>query len=327
MKIRHFRTILCIFLLIASLLLCTGVFGTWIFANPVIERASGQWEIMLGKIDWTGSDVLPDDGTTGEKHAALIQKILDGTMVDANGNVTNLGINSSDSYLTNEIKDRSSGWIGRSTTLGSMDFWEKNDIANYFNTTTENISFVLYFPDGVDDTYYLYTTSVKLENNGNPTVEIGQNIYPIYETVLKKNSMGIFEATKTTLGYAKSAYYDNRITGGLLKYPSFDPSTFTAAEQGHTSSTAIWTYKGQTSTAYPKSATADIYLRVKPSAATSYTVTVSMGCKVTVLDKNLKPVTVTGGENGTASVTFNATANNTYYFRLSGAEAIGYEIT
>ena len=139
--------------------------------------------------------------------------------------------------------------------------------------------------------------------------------------------MGIFEATKTTLGYAKSAYYDNRITGGLLKYPSFDPSTFTAAEQGHTSSTAIWSYKGQTSTASPKSATADIYLRVKPSAATSYTVTVSMGCKVTVLDKNLKPVTVTGGENGTASVTFNATANNTYYFRLSGAEAIGYEIT
>ena len=109
MKIRHFRTMLCIFLLIASLLLCTGVFGTWIFANPVIERVSGQWEIMLGKIDWTGSDVLPDDGTTGEKHSALIQKILDGTMVDANGNVTNLGINSSDSYLTNEIKDRSSG--------------------------------------------------------------------------------------------------------------------------------------------------------------------------------------------------------------------------
>lgn len=327
LKIKHVTRMLCVFSLIVSILLCGGVFATWTFANPVIEKVSGQWEIMLGKIDWTGSDVLPDDGSTGEKHAALIQKILDGVMVDENGKVTNLGLNSSDSYISKEIKDRSGSWFAGSDTLGSMDFWEKNDINNYFNTNTENVSFILYFPNGVADTYYLYTTSVKLEDNGNPTVAIGQNIYPIYETVLKKNSMGIYEATKTTLGYAKSAYYDNRITGSLLKYPSFDPSTFTAAELGHTSSTAIWTYKGQDSTVYPKSATADIYLRVKPSADTSYTVTVSMGCKVTVLDQNLNPVAVTGGSQGSASVTFNATANRTYYFKISGAEAIGFELS
>lgn len=328
MKIRRVTTTCTVFILIASIFLCGGVFSTWVFANPTVSPVSGSWEIGLGKIDWTGSDVLPDDGSTGEKHAALIQKILDGVLVDENGNVTNLGINSSDSYLTKEIKDRSSSWFASSDTLGSMDFWEKNDINNYFNTSTENISFVLYFPDGVDGTYYLYTTSVKLDNDGSPTVEIGQNIYPIYETVFKKNSMGIYEATKTTQGYAKSAYYDNRITGSLLKYPSFDPSTFTAAEQGHTTSTAIWTYKGQTSTAYPSSANADVYYRVKPSSNTTYTITVSMGCKVTVLDQNLKQITnITGGLQDSASVTFNATANQTYYFKLSGAESIGFEIT
>ena len=327
MKLRRGYTCLCISLLVALIFTCTGVSATWILATPIVDPASETLELSMGTVDWTGSDILPDDGSTGDKHSTLIQKILNGTVTDSNGKVTNIGLNSDNSYISNEIKDRSTaGWFSSSDTLGSMDFWEANDINKYFNTATENVSFVLYFPDGVSDTYYLYTTSVQLETNDAPSVAIGNNIYPIYETILKKNDIGVFEAVKTTLGYAKSAYYDNRITGGLLRVPSFDPSTFTEGEQGHTTQTAIWTYKGQTSTAYPASATAPVYYRVKPSSQTSYTVTVSMGSRVYVLDQNLREVAVTSGAQGSATVTFTATANRTYYFRFEGAEAIGFEV-
>lgn len=328
MKIRHTFHYVCIVVLIAALLTCGGVSATWTFCNQTIAPASNEWGATLGAMDWTGSDILPDDGSTGEKHSALIQMMLNGTITDENGNVTNIGLNSDNSYITNEIKDRSNaGWFSSSDTLGSMDFWEASDINKYFNTSTENVSFVLYFPDGVSDTYYLYTTSVALEQNDSPTVAIGNQIYPIYETVLKKNDIGVFEAVKTTLGYAKSAYYDNRITGGLLRVPSFDPSTFTEGELGHTTGTAIWTYKGQSTTTYPTSATSPIYHRVKPSSATTYTVTTMMGARVYVLDQNLNEVTVTEGAQGSVTVTFSATANRTYYFKFEGAEAIAFEIT
>lgn len=327
MKIRRALNVACIFVLIATLLVCGGVNATWVFADATVESVSGEWTASLGVIDWTGSDVLPDDGSTGQKHAALIQAILNGTYTDANGNVTNIGLNSENSYISNEIESRSSSWLANSDTLGSMDFWEANDINKYFNTSTENISFVLYFPEGVDDTYYLYTTSVKLEQNGAPTIAIGNDIYPIYETVLQKNDMGIFEAVKTSVGYAKSAYYDNRITGSWLRYPSFDPDTYKEGELGHTTDTAIWTYRGQSTTTYPASDTAPIYHRITPSANTSYTITVTMGTRVYVLDQNLNQVDVTAGAQGSATVTFDARANRTYYFRFEGAEAIAFELT
>ncbi len=326
MKIKRIFNSFCVLTFIVALITCGGAAATWKYSNPTIESASGSWEITLGALDWTGSDILPDDGSVGQKHSALIQMILNGTITDNSGKVTNLGLNFNDSYLSKEIKDRSSSWFAGSDTLGSMDFWEASDINKYFNTSTENVTFVLYFPEGVDDTYYLYTTSVKLEINDSPSIAIGSDIYPIYETIIKKNDIGVYEAVQTTLGYAESDYYDNRITGGLLRVPSFDPSTFKAGELGHTQSTAIWTFKGDNATAYPASKTAPIYYRVRPSSQTTYTITASMGTRVYVLDQNSKQVAVSAGAQGSATVTFTASANKTYYIRFEGAEAIGYEI-
>jgi hypothetical protein len=322
-----------IIILLIIVLSIGGVFGVWTFANVGVDPVGGEWGVSLGKVDWTGSDILPDDGSTGEKHAVLIQTILSGTTVDENGNVVNLGLNSEDSYISNEIEDRAEGsWLARSTTLGSMDYWEASDIDKYFNTSTENITFVLYFPDGVDDTYYLYTTSMELEVDGVQTVPNEQYVYPIYETVLQKNSLGVHEAVSTTLGAAESAFYDNRITGAwLVKTPSFDPSTFRAGTRGSSTDTAIWTYKGQATTSYAASPNAPIYHMVRPSANTTYTITTMMGAKVTVLEEGrngkLTEVNVTAGAQGTATATFNATAGTTYYFKLEGADAIAFEVT
>ena len=214
-----------VFCFLAMLLCVPSVFAEWSYSNGDPDPAYSDVSIDLYVYPWDGSDELPDDNESGTNHSKLIDTIMNGTY-DGQG----IGLNHPDSYLNNEIYDRSNSflWFG-SDTLGSMDFWESSDINKYFNTRTENISFVLYFPDGVDDTYYLYTLDVTLANSdGSPVTPIGQNISPVYRTVLQKNSEGVWEAISTETGYAKSAYYDNRITGSYLRYPSIDPDSWQA---------------------------------------------------------------------------------------------------
>ncbi len=218
-----------ILLILALSLTIGGTLATWDYANG--EATHSFTHLSLNIFPWEGSDVLPDDNQLGENHRMLIENILNGKKTNSNGSVTELGLNSPDSYINNEIEDRSNaGWFSSSDTLGSMDFWESSDINNYFNTNTANVSFILYFPDGVSDTYYLYTTSEELGDTGNPVTPIGKPIYPIYQTVLQKNSEGHYEAVSTKVGYANSAWYDNRITGSWLQYPSFDPETWREGE-------------------------------------------------------------------------------------------------
>ncbi len=219
-------------LLLLCLVLClsvSGAFAAWTFSESSCDEVEtlSRFKFMA----WSGAEVLPDEDDTGDNHRKLIEAILNGKITNSNGTVTQLGLNSPGSYINNEISDRSSSWLGRSDTLGSMDFWERNDINNYFNTSTENISFVLYFPNGVSDTYYLYTTSEALGSGNTPATPIGSYIEPIYRTILKKNAQGVWVATETKVGKAKSAWYDNRITGSLLRYPSFDPNTWLETTQ------------------------------------------------------------------------------------------------
>ena len=203
-----------------------GAFATWEFWDSPCDPVDSYSHFKF--MAWAGAEILPDDDSEGDNHRKLIEAILNGTVTNSNGTVTGLGLNYRNSYINNEIEDRSTaGWFSSSDTLGSMDFWEANDINKYFNTSTENISFVLHFPDGVSDTYYLYTTSEPLGSGNAPATPIGQSISPIYRTILQKNSQGVWEAVETTVGSAKSAWYDNRITGSLLRYPSFNPDSWT----------------------------------------------------------------------------------------------------
>lgn len=206
-----------------------GTFAIWTFADTACDSMTSYSHFKF--MAWTGAEILPDDDSEGDNHRKLIEAILNGTVTNSNGTVTGLGLNYKGSYINNEIEDRSSGWFASSDTLGSMDFWEASNINKYFNTSTENISFVLHFPDGVSDTYYLYTTSEELGSGNAPVTPIGQSILPIYRTILRKNNQGVWEATETKVGSAKSAWYDNRITGSLLRYPSFDPDSWVETPQ------------------------------------------------------------------------------------------------
>ncbi|MBE6671268.1 MAG: hypothetical protein E7593_03600 [Ruminococcaceae bacterium] len=304
-----------------------GAYATWYYSRGVCDDV---YEVLpLDVFPWSGAEILPEEDQVGKNHRSLIEIILNGTIKENNGKTTYLGLNYQQSYLNSEIESRSEGsWWATSDTLGSMDFWEKSDIDKYFNTSNENISFVIYFPDGVSDTYYLYTTDVKLNNGDSANIAIGENIYPIYQTVLKKNSQGVWEATETKMGYAKSAWYDNRITGSLLKYPSFDPSTWKEETLGTTANNAIWSYMGQNTTAYVDSADTDVYYKLKPSQSTTYTVYSSNeNAKIYILDKNQKQISVSSGAQGTNKVTFQASANTVYYIKMSGSTSIPFSIS
>lgn len=304
-----------------------GVCATWSYAqgvcNPVVEN------IKIDAFPWQGSEILPEDDQIGQNHRTLIEKILNGAVTDENGNVEQgLGLNYENSYLNTEIKDRSGSWLAGSDTLGSMDFWEKQDIDKYFNTSTENLSFVLYFPEGVDDTYYLYTTGVALGGSNSPNIAIGEDIYPIYRTVLVKNAEGAWVAEETKLGYAESAWYDNRITGGLLRYPSFSPSTWQEGEKGTSVNNAIWAYKGENTAVALETDSTEIFYKIKPSARTTYTVySANESVKIIVMRANQNQVTVTDGAQGSNRLTFDASANQTYYIKLVGAKSMQFSIS
>ena len=316
-------------LLIVAVLLVSGmgVAATWNYSLSAPENIDLNLNISL--FEWKGSSALPND-VAGENHRGLIKTILEGTVTDANGNTVEIGLNNPDSYISSEIASRSGGsWWATSDTLGSMDYWEREDISNYFDLDTTKLSFVLYFPEGVSDTYYLFTTSIELGGSNSPNIPIGQKVYPVYRTVLQRNEIGEWEATETKTGYALSAYYDNRITGSVLvKYPSFDPASWTEQTLGTSTDNAIYTYLGQTTTAYPAKSSDKLYYVYTPSANTATKVSsATPNAILRVYEGGLnKAVSTTAGAQGSASLTFTAKRNTTYYIEVSGATSVTFSV-
>ncbi len=321
------RLCVCFVTAIISLvcIFTTNVKGAWHYAM----NASGSIEVPMSVevFPWVGVEQLPSD-ILGENHQMLIEKILNGIYIDGNGKETKIGLNNPNSYINNEIQSRANGnfWF-RSDILGSMDFWERNDIEKFFDTETTGLAFLLYFPEGSSDTYYLYTTSVDL-GESSPNIPIGETIYPIYQTELKKNEDGVWEATETKTGHADSAYYQNPITGSLfVKYPSFDPDTWAEEELGTSFDNAIYSYVGQEITAYNHNKTDCRYYKVTPKSNATIKVTSdNEDAKLKVYGNNQQLVSTNGGSQGTKSVSFSGRNGTTYYIEVSGGTSITFKI-
>lgn len=303
----------------------SSVNATWYYAMS----ASGTIEVPMRVevFPWVGADELPSD-VLGEDHEALIHNILNGTYVNENGSITNIGLNNPDSYIAQEINNRANGnFLFRSDVLGSMDYWERSDISKFFDTGTTGLSFVLHFPEDSEE-YYLYTTSIDL-GESTPNVPVGEKIYPIYRTKLELNEQGEWVATETKTGYADSAYYQNPITGSwLLKYPSFDPDTWFEADLGNDFENAIYAFVGQSTTAYIKNSSDSEYYMIKPSSSGTIKVTTEKSSHiVNVYDNKMSLVKATSGKQGTNNVGFSASANKTYYIEVSGGTSITFSIT
>ena len=313
-----------IFIILACLLIpCSfiGVYATWEYALDRIPSVEEGFSVSLAEKEWTGSEELPDN-VQGEDHYTLIDKIINGDH----------GLNKPNSYINKEIEQRTglSGWFS-TDTLGSMDWWERDNISQYFDTDTQNLSFLFHFPNGEGGPYYLYTTNVSLGGDGNPNFAIGTEIYPIYRTKIEYNvDAKQYEATETKIGSAKSAYYDNIVTGSWLRYPSFDADSWTEGEKGDRLATAINTYVGETTTAYMKDETTYTYYTFTAGQNATRTVTLNTtdeNFKVYVYDKNGNELETTAGAQGSLTVSWSAKNSTPYYFAIVGGKSVSFTLS
>lgn len=326
---KHARTTLAFLVIAVILLACSGigsVKAVWHYAQSISDDI--YIPISVEVFPWVGADQLPDD-VLGEDHQALIEAILNGTYTNSDGTITNIGLNNPNSYINNEITNRTDGrFFFRSDILGSMDYWEREDIKKFFDTGTSGLTFLLHFPEGQTDTYYLYTTSIIL-GDGDPNIPIEELIYPVYRTTLNKGEDGVWVATETKTGYAESAYYQNPVTGSwLLKYPSFDPDTWAEGDLGNSTADAIYTYVGETTTAYVQDAATPKYYKITASSNRNITISgQNSNYVIRIYNSQMSLVSANGGAQGTNSVTFRASKNTTYYIEVSGATSITFTIS
>ncbi|MBO5039791.1 MAG: hypothetical protein J6D09_01700 [Clostridia bacterium] len=298
----------------------SGVFAYWQYYGS--SPQSILIHVLTAVAPWEGSEILPNDTTHGKNHIALIDAILNGEYV-SDGRKVNLGLNKgSDSYINKRIRERKGIFWRDADQLGSMDLWEDDSISNYFalNEATNELAFMLVFPDGSDDTYYLYTTSVDLGARRAPTVPIGTNIYPIFRTTLKLNSeTGKWEAVVTEIGYAPSKYYSNPILG-LAIDPAFDTDNWQAGELGTSTSNAIYANTGMNLQVSADDEQTPVYYTITKTSQTDIKLTVQDGDSATVkvYDSSMKLVSVRAGAQGSQTLTFRASRNAKYYIEVIG---------
>ncbi len=225
--IKKFLSLLMALLIIFSI---SGVYATWKYSNLGPNPVSYEISVRLGEFNWVGSGDLPTDDAIGENHISLIDQII---------NHPQHGLNRSDSYLNDQIKDRQDGgigWSGGRDTLGSMAVTQSKELTEIFGLGSFSLDFLIKFESSTE--YYIFTTGEYLGergeinfwgNNskpGSPTVPIGENIYPIYRTKVIKTD-GVWAAVETKVGYAESAWYEeSRRNANATQIPCFDPDTF-----------------------------------------------------------------------------------------------------
>lgn len=216
-----------------------------------------------------------EDNVGISNHQSLIEAMLD--------NVEN-GLNNPNSYLSRQIKSRSSGGflVPSRDTLGSMAVTQGNTLEEMFGDSyaiAEEIAFLLQFVDtnndDVIDYYYLFTTSVNLGENGSPNIARNEYIYQVYRTKIVYDSQEAAWVNEEIVeGYAKSAYYEeSRYDINRTKIPSLEPDSWVSGKIGNSFSDAAWTTVNQTSLicCSADSGTDVRYYRVTVPANSSYT--------------------------------------------------------
>lgn len=214
---KMFKNSLLICLAIFTLT-CGGVYATFDYALNDPSSINGEIVANINEFKY-----LFPNTEEGKKHEQLTNNILNGTGTDKNSS----GLNDPNSNINQVIKNRSGKIWANSSVLGSCDGHEKDNLSNLFDEDTKDMFFLIYFPDGVSDTYYLFTTTVDLgDEKDNPNIKYGEYVEPIYRTVLKQNADGKYEAIQTGVGKAISQKYKNYLSDWVVSAPSFDPTTW-----------------------------------------------------------------------------------------------------
>lgn len=317
-RIKRFSLILVFCILAAFSWGCYKVYSTWVYGEAL--SGSIDMDINLIVMPWEGADELPNHSETGNNHKTLINNILGGTYVSG-GTTQNVGLNTENSYLVQEINERKSITWRDADRLGSMDIWQSDRITEYFslNEDSNKVAFILEFPDETEDTYYLYTTSVDLGDGWSLTIPEGTNIYPIYRTTLQRDAQGKWGVVSTEVGYAKSAKYANPLTG-LKLGNAFDTASWTKGELGTEMSNAVYTTSNFKMPVETITAGEEIYYYYDSSSNANLTVTVADGQDAVayVYDANGQLVSaISGTQQGSQTVTFTGSRNTRYYIKIA----------
>lgn len=339
MKISLISKIVCVVAFFSIVLGSASVYANWQYSNS--GPSPFDKNIQLGiddYITWEGSEDLPTD-VEGENHAQLITDLIFGTK---SGNFDN-GLNNPDSAINGYIDDRVQGsWIGgwEYDHFGSMAIVGGDEMSKLFEADTKGLNFIIQKKS--DTQIYIYSTSVYLGTpgelnwlnqrikNGAPTIPLGEYIYPIYRTELSRpNKNADWTTVASLIGKAKSDWYDeSRSNENLTQIPSFDITTWVEDSTMGTQMTAqsaIWTFDGDSPTTYATNKTTPTYYRITP---------LTQGVRVITADKPSAKVRVYSSAGtmiaesqsvgeGKPSVSFTATANETYYVSVLG----DYQIT
>ena len=306
-----------------------GVSASWRYAEGDIVDTTNEATVEIENFVWEGSEVLPDD-VQGEDHHDLIAAIVNGSN----------GLNTPNSALNQQIDSRKNSWRSWDT-FGSMDWRDEAAMNEMFNLKTQGLSFMLYFPDNQPEKQYLFTTSIDLGEAGwisaSPNIPIGEYVYVVYRTSLAWNDeTQRWEEEKTEAGYAKSAYYNNDMFGSAVrKCPAFDATSWQAGKLGTSRSNSVYTYVGQTTTAYVDAIDEPIYYDLTNSSAGTRKVTVyNEVSTITILDGNgkqvngvtINKVTTADGKQA-VEASWSASSNTLYYIQLVGAKSMTFTVS
>ncbi len=318
-KIKYLCMILVVAILVAFSIGTYGVLAEWKYSESLSANVDLDIKVMV--LPWEGADELPNQSEYGNNHKILIENVLNGTYVSG-GETQGIGLNTKNSYLVREIENRKDISYRDANQLGSMDIWQSDRLNEFFelSDTSNKVEFILKFPDGSDDTYYLYSTSLDLGDGWSPEIPVGTYIYPVYKTTLQRNSDGVWEAVSTEVGSAKSARYNNPYTG-LALGNAFDTGSWVKGKIGTSFDDAIYTKLDYAMPVETHSEEAETYYYYDSSSTSNVSVTVQNSEKavVYVYDSNGNLVTTRDGTSqGSQTVTFKPSRNTRYYFKVTG---------
>ena len=318
-KIKYLSLILVVAIIGLFALGTSSVFAEWKYSEAL--SADIDFDINVIVLPWEGADELPNQSEYGNNHKILIENILNGTYVSG-GQTQDIGLNTKNSYLVNEIEKRKDISYRDANQLGSMDLWQSDRINEFFNLSegSNKVEFILKFPDGSDDTYYLYSTSLDLGDGWSPEIPVGTNIFPVYKTTLQRNSNGVWEAVSTEIGCAKSARYNNPYTG-LALGNAFDTNSWVKGRIGTSFDDAVYTKLDYAMPVETVSQTAEAYYYYDSSSTTNVSVTVQNSDKAIlyVYDNNGNLVSTRNNTSqGSQMVTFKPNRSTRYYVKVTG---------
>ena len=318
-KIKYFTLVLAVAMLAVICVINPSVLAEWVYGEAL--SADIDLDVNVVVMPWEGADELPNQSEYGNNHKILIENVLNGTYIS--GNTTqNIGLNTEDSYLVEEIQSRKNISYRDANQLGSMDLWQSDRINEFFNLSigSNKVEFILKFPDESPDTYYLYSTSLDLGDGWSPEIPVGTYIYPVYKTTLQKNSQGVWEAVSTEVGHAKSARYSNPYTG-LALGNAFDTNSWVKGKLGTSFDDAVYTKLNYAMPVETIHDTDETYYYYESSSNSDVTVSVQNSDKavVYIYDSNKKLVaTKSNTSQGSQMVTFKPSRNTKYYVKVMG---------